>query len=258
METEQPSKGSESKTAEELFLDSFQGDYDDDAPWDAVKELRRRNTPEVFNLAVSYSQSKVSLERARALDVLAQLGAGKPTSERAYLDESISIAETFLGDDDPVVVHSAAWALSHLRNDRAISALIRLRVHPDPGVRLAVASGIVGTGRVDSIQTLIGLMEDVDDVVRDWATFGLGTQCSEDSEEIRAALRKRLNDTFEEARNEAIWGLARRKDRTGWQQLLDRLQTDHWSGDETTAAEILGVGSDTPVDSLRKNLQSLM
>ncbi|MCU1339822.1 MAG: hypothetical protein JWO19_5403 [Bryobacterales bacterium] len=258
METDETSETPTSKTAEELFLDTFRGDYDDDAPWAAVAELRQRNTPEVFKLAVNYSRSGIALERARALDVLAQLGGGKSTSDRPYLAESVAIAEVSLRDDDPVVVRSAAWALSHLRNDRAVSALIGLKGHPDPGVRWAVASGIAGTGRGDSIQTLIGLMDDVDNEVRDWATFGLGTQCVEDSAEILDALRKRLNDTFEDARSEAIWGLARRRDEMGLRLLLDRLETDHYSGDEMAAAEILGVDYETPAENLRAGLRPLV
>lgn len=100
-------------------------------------------------------------------------------------------------------------------------------------------------------------MDDTNETVRDWATFGLGAQRDEDSAEIRDALRKRLNDTFEDARNEAIWGLARRKDQIGLKSLLQRLDTDHWSCDEMTAAEILGVCSETPVENLRAGLQSL-
>ncbi len=121
-----------------------------------------------------------------------------------------------------------------------------------------MASGIVGTGREDAIQTLIGLMEDSDDKVRNWATFGLGTQCVEDSAEIREALRKRLNDTFEDARYEAIWGLARRRDEKALRLLLERLGTDHCSGDEMTAAEILGLDYKTPVYHLRAGLRALL
>jgi len=257
MEIKQPAQ-SVGKTAEELFLDTFQGDYDDDAPWSAVTELRRRNSPDVFKLAINYSRSWVPLERARALDVLAQMDADKPPAERSHLDQSVALAEESLRDNDPVVVRSAAWALSHLGNDRAISALILLRDHPDPDVRWAVAHGVVGTGSDDAIHTLVGLTKDSDDRVRDWATFGLGTQRNEDSLEIRNALHDRLNDTFEDARSEAIWGLARRKDEKGLRILLDRLEADHCAGDEMAAAEILGVDYETPAKNLSVGLRSLL
>jgi hypothetical protein len=66
------------KSSAELFLASFEGDADDDASWDAVRALRQRNTDEVFLLASAYCCSAEPRQRARALDVLAQLGAGRP------------------------------------------------------------------------------------------------------------------------------------------------------------------------------------
>jgi HEAT repeat protein len=101
-------------------------------------------------------------------------------------------------------------------------------------------------------------MDDVDDEVREWATFELGTQCDVDTPEIRAALRKRLSDGYEEARNEAIWGVARRNDEQGLGLLLARLDSDHWSGDEMAAEDILGLKSDVPVEELRHGLRKLL
>src|ERR1700687_326640 len=45
------------QTAAELFLASFEGDYEDEPAWDAVRALRRRNDDEVFQLAAAYAQS---------------------------------------------------------------------------------------------------------------------------------------------------------------------------------------------------------
>jgi HEAT repeat protein len=61
---------------------------------------------------------------------------------------------------------------------------------------------------------LIELTRDVDDSVRDWATFALGTQCDADGPEIRKALADRLCDSDNEVRGEAMVGLARRADTT--------------------------------------------
>jgi HEAT repeat protein len=205
----------ESKTTCNLFTSTLQGDYDDDEAWEAVGILRLRNTEEVFRTAVKYCSSEILKERARGLDVLAQLGTGKPLSERPWFEDCVSIAIRHLNDEDPLVVHSAAWGLAHLRDDRAISALLEMSRNPDSGVRKAVALGLAGCERPDAIQTLINLMEDDDGEVRDWATFGLGELCDADSPEIREALRKRTEDPYEDARQEAIWGLARRRDRSG-------------------------------------------
>ena len=249
----------ESRTNEELFLASLQGDYEDEAAWDAVGALRRRGTEEVLQLAVGYCKSAVPLERARGLDVLAQLGARRPLSERPHVEDSVAIAIEYLRDENARVVSSAAWALAHLGGDTAISALIKMRANSDPDVRLAVATGMPGSPREDAIATLIELMDDADDKVRDWATFGLGTQSDLDTSVIREALRKRLSDSFQEARVEAIWGLAQRKDESGLRMLIDRLSAEEWAeGDKMAAAEILNLPNDTPAEHLLDGLRRLL
>jgi HEAT repeat protein len=254
------------KTAEELFLESFEGEYEDELPWDAVRALRRGAENEVFQLAASYARSEVPLHRARALDVLAQLGAGKPLSERRHIHECVSIAIDRLIDGDPLVVRSAAWALAHLNGEQAISALVAVKTHADPCVRLAVASGLAPSGQPDAIGALIELMEDSDDEVRNWATFGLGLAFggeteqlgSLDSDEIRQALQRRLSDPFADVRDEAIWGLARRKDAVGLRLLLGRLDSERCiAEDEMVAADILGLTSHASVDVLRNGLRDL-
>ncbi len=256
------------KTADELFITSFEGDDDDEGAWHAVRSLRQRDTDDVFQLAEAYSRSEVPKHRARALDVLAQLSAGKQLSDRPHFSESVAIALAHLGEDDPLVVHSAAWALAHLNDSQAVAALIEIRKHQDPGVRHAVAVGMANSERPEAISTLIELMEDDSDEVRNWATFTLALASAEDgsgrlgtldSIEIRDALRTRLNDSFADVRDEAVWGLAQRRDPTGLKLLLQRLDSDQWlEGDEVAAAEILDNNYDTPVEELRNGLRRLM
>ena len=64
-------------TTEELFAATLEGEYDDDAPWAAVTALRLRGTSQVFEAATQYCRSDDPKARARGLDVLGQLGAGK-------------------------------------------------------------------------------------------------------------------------------------------------------------------------------------
>lgn len=256
------------KTAAELFSASFEGDYEDEQPWAAVRALRRSNSDEAFQLAAAHCRSDRPIHRARALDVLGQLGAGKPLSERPHFNESVAIAITGLRDEDPLVVRSAAWALAHLNDAVSVSALIEVRKRRDPYVRQAVAVGMGNSQQPETISTLIELMEDDNDEVRNWATFELGMAYVDDgsgrvgtldSTEIRDAFRKRLNDSFSEVRGEAIWGLARQRDRTGLRLLLELLDGEERAkDDEMTAAEILDQEYDTPVEDLRKGLLSLI
>ena len=204
----------ERKSTGELFALTLEGEEDDDAPWEAVSVLRLRGTSEVFDVAREYSQSENPKARARGLSVLAQLGAGKPEVERPFIAESVSIAIGHLRDSEPKVVSSAAWALSHLGTEPAVASLIGLRSHPDPDVRLSVACCIELRKHPEAVPILITLMRDQNEEVRDWATFSLcesnflenGAWLYSDSPEIRAALHGRLEDTYKEARREAIWG----------------------------------------------------
>jgi len=242
-----------------LFAATLEGDYEGKAPWQAVTALRLRGTMEVFELAADYCRSRDPKARARGLDVLAQLGAGKPDAARPYLGRCVSIAIDLLQDPEAMVVYSAAWALAHLGTEEAVAALLRLQRHPDPGVRHAVAVGMAGHNGPQPVAALLELMMDPDDTVRDWATFGLGSQSSEDSPQIREALHQRLGDPYEPARSEAVWGLSLRHDPAGLRLLLERLESkSRQQGDEYTAQEILDLEDGATLEDLRAGVRKLL
>ena|SRR5438270_8722120 len=81
-------------------------------------------------------------------------------------------------------------------------------------------------------------MEDED--VRNWATFGLGSQADIDTAEIRAALLERVTDSHNETRGEALVGLARRKDPRALEPIIQELRSEHIGILALEAAETLG------------------
>lgn len=257
----------ERKSTEELFAATLEGGYDDDAPWEAVSVLRLRGGAGVFDVAKLYCGSEDAKARARGLSVLAQLDAGKPDGERPFTAECVSIAIEHIRESDEEIVRCAAWALSHLGTERAVAILIGLRSHPDADVRHAVANCIELRKHPEGVIILTALMEDGNEVVRDWATFALGNDAVieggvrrfTDSPEIRAAFRRRLDDSYEEARREAIWGLALRRDPLGVKLLLKHLESEErWNGDKDAAEELLGLQPDASVEELRDGLRSLI
>ncbi|MBN8733205.1 MAG: HEAT repeat domain-containing protein [Acidobacteria bacterium] len=229
-------------SVEELFARAVAGDEEDEGAWEAVSALRNRGGAEVFEAARVRCGSSVAKERSRALDVLGQLGAGQK-NKGPHLQDRVRLAIRGLADGDETVVHAAAWALNHLGTVAGVAALLGVRRHPVQGVRRAVAASIAVAQCPEGIEAMIELTEDVDDEVRDWATFALGQFTDEASEGVLGALRRRLGDPYEDARLEAIRGLVRRRDEEGVRLLRDRFASRDWfQGDEDMALEIWGEG----------------
>jgi HEAT repeat protein len=109
-----------------------------------------------------------------------------------------------------------------------------------------------------AMSTLIELSNDKHPDVRDWATFSIGTQSEMNSPDIIEALKARLNDEDVNTRREAICGLARRKDHSVRQILIDELAIidDHGSI-ILESIEEFGDKSFIPLleDQLKKNQQ---
>jgi HEAT repeat protein len=122
-------------------------------------------------------------------------------------------------------LNSAISALGHLYDSRAIPLLAAFRSHPSAEIRFSVACAL-GSFPNDamSVETFLALVEDADEDVRDWATFGLGVLGDDDSPEIRDSLFRRLSDPNDDVREEALIGLAKRHDTRSLAPVIDALQ----------------------------------
>ncbi len=199
---------------DELFTRALSGDYEDDAPWEAVRALRSIGTRQVFERAADLCRSSDPLSRARGADVLAQLGKTSDHASNSFRDESYSVIASLLQEEtEPQPLAAGIAALGHLDNPLAVPLITNFSSHPSPEVRFDVAFAL-GCFPNDplSAETLLRLTQDADEDVRDWATFGLGVLGNTDSDEIREALVRRLNDSDEDVREEAMVGLGKRDD----------------------------------------------
>jgi HEAT repeat protein len=132
-------------------------------------------------------------------------------------------------DPEPEVRASAVAALGFFENTERLPVLLRAISDPDENIRyqIAVALGRFGetqwerdtTYREATRTALLQLMDDEDEDVRDWATFGIH-QGDHDTPETRARLWKALDDENYDVRGEAAEGLAKFGDRT----LIPRLE----------------------------------
>jgi HEAT repeat protein len=210
---------------DELFAKTLLGDYEDDAPWQAVQELRRIGSREIFDKAAEWCGSGEALVRTRGLDVLAQIGRTADHPSNSFADESFLIVSTVLKDEQEIrPLDSAIAALGHLDNPAGIPLIIQHQSHPNSDIRFAAAFAL-GSFPNDprSVECLLLLMRDPDEEVRDWATFGLGVLGDLDSVEIRDALFQRLSDSNEDVRTEAMASLGKRLDHRVLPSLLAAL-----------------------------------
>lgn len=211
---------------DELFAQALSGDYEDDTPWKAVHALRSIGTRQIFERAADLCRSTDPLSRARGADVLGQLGRTADHRSNTFPEESYSvITELVQREKEPQPLAAGIAALGHLDNPLAVPLITGFSWHPSPEVRFDVAFAL-GCFPNDplSAETLLRLTQDTDEVVRDWATFGLGVLGNTDSDEIREALVRRLTDSDEDVREEAMVGLGKRKDQRVLSTLLIALQ----------------------------------
>jgi HEAT repeat protein len=224
---------------DEISAQTLTGNYDDDLPWDAVRTLQTTGSREVFERAADWCRSEESLKRARGLDILAQLGKTVEHPKNNFLEECFSVVSRAVErEKDPLPLRSAVHALGHIGNALAVPLLIEHRFHPSVEVRFAVAFALGNFADDErSVCALLALMRDVDEDVRDWATFGLGVQGKLDSQEIRDGLADRLTDTDRDVRGEALCGLAKRHDTRALRALIAELNQAEPSDMAFEAAE---------------------
>jgi HEAT repeat protein len=195
--------------------------------WDQVVALHRRGDHATFEAAADLIDSPDPARRVLGVDVLAQLGAegNVPVERRSFAAPAAQLLlQRLANEDDAAVLGGIATAFGHLRDPRSIPVLHRLRGHPDTRVRRGVVFGLLGADDDLAVRTLIELSADTESHVRDWATFGLGTQIDRDDPALRDALIARLEDPDSDTRGEAIRGLAARGDTRAIPQLLLELK----------------------------------
>jgi HEAT repeat protein len=179
--------------------------------WQDVRSLHARPDREVFERAAGLCAGDSPVGRVVGADVLAQLGDADANGRRPFGADTVPILRALLADSHDQVVASAVHALSHHRG-ADVPELRELAGHASSDIRYAVAHALSGREDPEAVALLLQLMTDVDDAVRDWSTFAIGTQCDADAPDIRGALSERLADSDDETRGEAMVGLARRGD----------------------------------------------
>lgn len=214
----------------------------------AVVVLSQDKRRETFEIVKRLTQSESACERAVGFSVLMRdVGT-------AFHPEAIQlVADGFDGETEPNVLEMLAYALAHLRMEQRSKFLSPHVKNSSAGVRQAVAYSLGGEVDKQSIESLMTLTCDSCDEVRDWATFSLGTLCERNTKRIREALFARLTDEHFETRNEAMFGLAARRDERVLPYVREALQGEQISSVILESAEKLADPSLCPLlETLKK------
>jgi HEAT repeat protein len=191
-----------------------------DERWEVLRELHRRGDETIRDAALEWCRSPEPLVRCLGADVLGQLGFAEGFP---HARQSEPVLMAMLQDRDDTVLACALVALAHL-DVGDVAAIASYAGHPSSEVREAVAFSLAERQDPIAREALVRLSADEDTEVRNWATFGLGTET--DSPAIREALAARLTDTDEEVRGEAMRGLAARGDARAIPAILDEIEQD--------------------------------
>ena len=218
---------SETMSVSELIATAL-GDEEDDATWDAIGELQKRATPEILDAANALCSNADPAQRARGATILSQLGYGQKLTS-----ECVVILLPMLADTDANVRLKAACALSWKKDARCLPELVAHSSDPDWNIRHAIVNALSGFEDRAATDALIKMTGDSDKLIRDWAAFGLGSQCEADYPELRDALHVCLADDDAIVRGEAIKGLAARADPRTLAALEQELRNgvEHANGD---------------------------
>ncbi len=196
------------RTVDELINIAL-SETDDDIAWDAVCALHWRGSHDILQRSLQLCRSQCCQERELGANILGQLGV----PDRTFPVQCANVLRSMLRhEEDAVVLHAALVGLSHQHDIDSAACAVKFSTHVDSKVRHAAVLVLSGENTQTAINCLIQLSSDSDAHVRDWATFALGSQIDVDTPEIRRALVARLDDPDDDARAEAMVGLARRKD----------------------------------------------
>lgn len=196
-----------------LFRRALQAPIRSNSYWDCIRELQIRGSDLIFEEAKDCCHSRQIAKKILGADVLAQLGS----PDRPYSEKALDILLSCLNHEtNHEVLNSLLVAIGHQNNSHRIKdveLISSFANHLSEEVRFGVTAALARREDKTSIETLIHLTKDESVMVRDWATFSIGSMIDADTPTIRNALADRLSDSDSDTRCEALMGLAIRKDK---------------------------------------------
>lgn len=180
--------------------------------WDYITELSFRPTKIVSEKAYELANSKSEKKKIIGIYLLAQLGFNPRFKQKKTVNLYFKLLKK---EKSPKVISAILSSIGHnneILNENQILQLIKFKKHNYSKVKFQLVMSLLGLENENAISTLIELSQDKYSDIRNWSTFGLGSQIEINNAEITKALWNRINDENQETKLEAIVGLANRKD----------------------------------------------
>lgn len=178
--------------------------------WDCIEESAHHGN-KAFIVATQFSASTDRDRHHVALDLLGKIAELSPKTGDAV---ATAVLEAISGRSDGHLLASAANSFGKARSERGVPFLLGCLdgdVQPVRMTAVVALSMCAEKSRV-GLAALIAATGDADPEIRVLATFGLGMNTDADTPAVRDTLAKCLFDEFDDVRNEAMRGLARRGD----------------------------------------------
>ncbi len=196
--------------------------------WENIIELRSRANDEVHLRATQLCKSKIDKEKEIGVDLLAQLGFNPRVKQNETIDVYFELLKYA---PSPKLLDNILSGIGHnneILTDRQIQEIIKYKNHNYSDVRFSLVHALSRLENKHAIKALISLSKDKHHDIRNWATFGLGSQVELINDDIVNALYDRINDSHQETRFEAIVGLANRKDQRTKKIIIKELKTGEY------------------------------
>lgn len=224
---------------------------DSDGYWAAVAAVQKRDPEEVWRALQPLTSSPQAELRGLVPDVLRFLGG----ETQPLLEDSVVLLRQMLAAErSPTVLAAIGTAFVDLRHPAVVELLLPLTHHESPQVRSGALHGLL-QALESVVPRLVELAADPDAEIRNWVFFALGclAEMPAHVEAVREALARGVHEPHEEARAEAVLGLARCHDPRAIEPtraaLLRRAEWDHYE----EAAQVL-ISAGLGADVLRKAL----
>jgi HEAT repeat protein len=221
----------------DIRLDAALGTYDEDCRWDLIGGIVTECSDDVLEVSIGMLFGDSERGRTLAADILGRLAGVEPNSRP---EAGSALLAALSSEKAAAPLASIVAALGHLGDAGVLGRVFPLVDNTNAEVRLAVGFAVATLSPQPLAQearaALITLSRDSDPEVRDWATFGLGTLSDADGPDVRAALLERADDVHHEARAEALFGLAVRRDPRAVPHLIRALRSPSVGGLEVDAA----------------------